>query len=96
MNVAWNDLLTLDAMPLAAAVLAALTCGLIGNFLVLRRMAMMGDAKEGLNSWMLLGAIVETPDGRWFFKLTGPQGSVESVRTSFDELLTSIHAQERS
>lgn len=59
-------------------------------------MAMMGDAEEGLNSWMLLGAIVETPDGRWFFKLTGPQGSIESVRTSFNELLASIHPQERS
>jgi len=36
--------LTLDLMPLAAAILAAVSCGLIGNFLVLRRMAMMGDA----------------------------------------------------
>ena len=59
-------------------------------------MAMMGDAKDGLTDWMLLGAIVETPDGRWFFKLTGPQASIESVRSSFNELLASIHAQERS
>ncbi len=34
----------LDLFPLAAAVLAAVTCGLLGNFLVLRRLSLMGDA----------------------------------------------------
>lgn len=34
----------LDLMPLAASVLAALSCGLLGNFLVLRRQSMLGDA----------------------------------------------------
>ncbi|MCC7388772.1 MAG: metal ABC transporter permease [Phycisphaerales bacterium] len=33
-----------DLFPLLAAVLAALTCGLLGNFLVLRRLSLMGDA----------------------------------------------------
>ncbi|MEO0964464.1 MAG: metal ABC transporter permease [Planctomycetota bacterium] len=36
--------LGLDLFPLTAAVLAALTCGLLGNFLVLRRQSLMGDA----------------------------------------------------
>ncbi len=36
--------LGLDLFPLAAGVLAALTCGLLGNFLVLRRLSLMGDA----------------------------------------------------
>lgn len=36
--------LTLDLMPLLAAVLAALSCALLGNFLVLRRLSLMGDA----------------------------------------------------
>lgn len=35
----WRDL-----PPLLAAVFAALSCGLLGNFLVLRRLSMMGDA----------------------------------------------------
>jgi manganese/zinc/iron transport system permease protein len=39
-----NDFVLLDAMPLAASVLAAFVCALIGNFLVLRREAMLGDA----------------------------------------------------
>ncbi|MAY73349.1 MAG: iron ABC transporter [Phycisphaerae bacterium] len=33
-----------DLFPLLAGVLAALTCGLLGNFLVLRRQSLMGDA----------------------------------------------------
>lgn len=34
----------LDLFPLSAAVLAAISCGLLGNFLVLRRLSLMGDA----------------------------------------------------
>lgn len=34
----------LDLFPLLAAVLAAVSCGLIGNFLVLRKLSLMGDA----------------------------------------------------
>lgn len=33
-----------DLFPLLAAVLASLVCGLLGNFLVLRRLSLMGDA----------------------------------------------------
>ncbi|MEM9253588.1 MAG: metal ABC transporter permease [Planctomycetota bacterium] len=36
--------LGLDLFPLTAAILAAVTCGLLGNFLVLRRQSLMGDA----------------------------------------------------
>jgi len=34
----------LDLFPLLAATLASVTCGLLGNFLVLRRLSLMGDA----------------------------------------------------
>ncbi len=34
----------LDLFPLMAGVLAAMTCGLLGNFLVLRKQSLMGDA----------------------------------------------------
>ena len=34
----------LDLFPLAAAVMAAVCCALLGNFLVLRRISLMGDA----------------------------------------------------
>lgn len=35
---------SLDLFPLMAAVLTALCCGLLGNFLVLRKLSLMGDA----------------------------------------------------
>jgi len=34
----------LDLFPMLAAVLAAVSCGVLGNFLVLRRLSLMGDA----------------------------------------------------
>jgi hypothetical protein len=43
--------------------------------------------------WALLGAIVETPGGLWFFKLTGPEATVEAARRGFDELLESLRLQ---
>ena len=36
--------LALDLFPLLAAALAAVCCGLLGNFLLLRKQSMMGDA----------------------------------------------------
>jgi hypothetical protein len=42
--------------------------------------------KEG---WALLGAIVETPSGPWFFKLVGPQRTVQQARNEFFRLLDS-------
>lgn len=36
--------LGLDLFPLVAAILASVGCGLLGNFLVLRRLSLMGDA----------------------------------------------------
>ena len=38
------DFLAVDLPALVTTILAALSCGLIGNFLVLRRQALMGDA----------------------------------------------------
>jgi manganese/zinc/iron transport system permease protein len=39
-----HQFVVLDLMPLSAALLAALCCGLLGNFLVLRRQSLLGDA----------------------------------------------------
>lgn len=38
------EFLSVDAPPLAAALLSSVVCGLLGNWLVLRRMSLMGDA----------------------------------------------------
>jgi hypothetical protein len=39
---------------------------------------------------MLLGAIAQGPDANWFFKLTGPEATVESQRAAFDSLVESF------
>ena len=39
---------------------------------------------------MLLGAIAQGPDANWFFKLTGPEATVESQRAAFDTLVESF------
>ncbi len=44
MSNAMHIFLSIDLMPLLAVTLALLACGLIGNFLVLRRQSMLGDA----------------------------------------------------
>jgi len=43
-----------------------------------------------LPGYMLLGAIAPGPDANWFFKLTGPEGSVRAQREAFEELTRSI------
>lgn len=40
----WPVFVRVDLVPLSAGVLAAMTCALLGNFLVLRRQSLMGDA----------------------------------------------------
>ncbi len=44
MSPSVHRFLSIDMLPLLAATLAALSCGLLGNFLVLRRLSLMGDA----------------------------------------------------
>lgn len=40
--------------------------------------------------WMLRAAVVETEQGPYFFKLTGPSASVRAARGDFDALLGSV------
>jgi hypothetical protein len=48
---------------------------------------MSGGPEAG---WMMLGAIVETPGLGHFFKLTGPERSVEAARADFDAMIGSV------
>ena len=41
----------------------------------------------------LLAAIVETPSGPWFFKMTGPDHTVASARDAFDAMIRSVRSQ---
>lgn len=48
------------------------------------------DMAEPEPGFLLLGAIVETPHGAHFFKLTGPAKSVEAARPELEALLGSL------
>jgi hypothetical protein len=39
---------------------------------------------------LLLGAIATGPDANWFFKLTGPEATVEAQRAAFETLVGSL------
>jgi hypothetical protein len=52
-------------------------------------------APATLASARLIGAIVDTPSGFWFFKLTGPDATVKSATTDFDAMMASLHATPR-
>ena len=50
----------------------------------------MMQTQEKRPGYRLLGAIVETPEGLVFFKLTGPAVTVAAARTDFDALVRSL------
>ncbi len=42
------------------------------------------------DDWGMLGAIVETDQGPWFFKMTGPRATINAARQRFDDLVASF------
>ncbi len=49
-----------------------------------------GPAPTFHDDWALLGAIVETDLGPWFFKMTGPRATVTAARARFEDLVASF------
>lgn len=41
-------------------------------------------------NYMLLGAIADGPDAKWFFRATGPRATLEAQRGAFDTMIRSI------
>jgi hypothetical protein len=39
---------------------------------------------------MLLGAIAEGPDARWYFRATGPRATLAAQRAAFEAMIQSI------
>lgn len=48
------------------------------------------QAERGQDNYQMLAAIVEAPDGAYFFKLTGPQETVSSLSNSFASFVRTI------
>jgi hypothetical protein len=53
-------------------------------------MGPMSGAKVEKPGFQMLGAIVEGPEGAVFFKLTGPESTIQATRPSFEELVQSV------
>jgi hypothetical protein len=53
-------------------------------------MTMTAEPAKAVPGSMLLGAVAEGPDANWFFKLTGPEATVQAQRASFDSLVKSL------
>jgi hypothetical protein len=49
-----------------------------------------GPEKQDKPDHMMLGLIIETPQGPYYYKLTGPKATVESVRASFAQMVANI------
>lgn len=52
----------------------------------------MGGAPTGPErpDYMLLGAIADGPDAKWFFRATGPRTTIEPQRAAFERMIRSI------
>ena len=61
-----------------------------GTFLKSSSQMMMGGPKEALTNFAMLAAIVETSKDPWFFKLVGPQKTVDHWRPEFDKFVGSF------
>lgn len=54
-------------------------------------MVIRGQNPKPRESWALLAAIVEVPGGDpWFFKLTGPEKTLQAARADFESLANSV------
>ncbi len=50
----------------------------------------MGQSPKPLEGYRMLGAIVQAPKGSFFFKLTGPEKTVEHWAGSFDQYIDGV------
>jgi len=61
-----------------------------GTYLKSSSQMMMGGPKEELTRYAMLAAIVETSKYPWFFKMTGPQKTIDHWQPEFDKFVNSF------
>ncbi|MEK7727479.1 MAG: hypothetical protein AAB354_03650 [candidate division KSB1 bacterium] len=64
-----------------------------GTYLKSQSGMMMGGPVEEKPNYAMLAAIVETTNGPWFFKATGPETTISHWRPSFDAFVKSLRVQ---
>jgi hypothetical protein len=53
-------------------------------------MGVGGEERKSRPGFRMLAAIVEAPDGPWFFKAVGPAATIGEAKRGFDELVASL------
>ena len=61
-----------------------------GTYLKSSSPMMMGGPKEEMKDYAMLAAIVETSKDPWFFKMIGPQTTVDHWKPEFDKFVNSF------
>lgn len=61
-----------------------------GTYLKSSAQMMMNGPKEELPNYAMLAAIAETSKDPWFFKLVGPQKTIDHWRSEFDKFINSF------
>jgi len=73
--------------------LAVTVTHVTGTYLKPQSPMMMGGAVEEKPNYAMLAAIVETANGPWFFKATGPEATIAHWRPNFDEFVKTFRVQ---
>ena len=64
-----------------------------GTYLKSQASMMSNGPAEEKPNYAMLAAIVETANGPWFFKATGPEATITHWRPSFDQFVKSLRVQ---
>ncbi len=72
----------------AVSTLSVTAVDLSGHYVAAKRPG--SPEKHDLPGHRMLAAVVEAPDGNYFFKMLGPQAAVEAHKGAFGALLDSI------
>lgn len=73
--------------------LAVTVTHVTGTYLKSQSPMMMSGPVEEKPNYAMLAAIVETANGPWFFKATGPETTISHWRPSFDEFVKALRVQ---
>lgn len=84
-----------EEIPMKAPGWKAEAIDLLGNYKIALTPPAKGKKQPPVamvkNGWRLYGAVVKTPDrGNWFFKMVGPDDTVQSAKSAFRAMLDSM------
>lgn len=79
-----------DIKNLTVNNLPVTTMYVTGTYLKSSSQMMMGGPKVEMPEYAMLAAIVETSKDPWFFKIVGPQKTVDKWKSEFDKFVSSF------